>query len=109
MTGNEHALIIILIIGAVTLMTRLMPVVIFGRGKKIPGYITYLGKVIPYTAMGLLIIYCLKDVSVVNAPHAVPELIALAIVVGSYLWKRNTILSVVVGTAAYMVMVQIIF
>lgn len=104
-----HAIIIILVMGLVTLATRLIPVFIFGRGnKKVPDYIMYLGKVVPYTAMGLLIIYCLKDVNVAGNSHGLPEIIALAVVVISYLLKKNTIFSVVIGTAAYMVMVQVI-
>ena len=86
-----------------------MPVWIFGRREKIPDYIVYLGKVVPYTAMGLLIVYCLKDVSIFEAPHALPELIALAVVSGTYLWKRNTIFSVAVGTVAYMFLLQLVF
>ncbi|MBQ9610580.1 MAG: AzlD domain-containing protein [Lachnospiraceae bacterium] len=109
MTIFNHAMVIILVMGLVTFATRLLPVLIFGRGKKVPDYIMYLGKVVPYTAMGLLIVYCLKDVSIFGESHAMPEIIALAIVSGTYLWKRNTILSVVVGTIAYMIMVQLIF
>jgi len=59
--------------------------------------------------MGLLIVYCLRDVPVLEAPHALPEIIALAVVTVTYLWKRNTILSVVIGTALYMVLVQMVF
>ena len=106
---NNHAALVILIMGLVTLATRLLPVLIFGRGEKVPDYILYLGKVVPFTAMGLLIVYCLKDVSVVESPHGLPELIALAVVSGSYLWKRNTILSVVIGTVVYMVLIQMVF
>ena len=106
---DNHAALVILIMGLVTLATRLLPVLIFGRGEKVPDYILYLGKVVPFTAMGLLIVYCLKDVSVVESPHGLPELIALAIVSGTYLWKRNTILSVVIGTVVYMVLIQMVF
>ena len=106
---DNHAALVILIMGLVTLATRLLPVLIFGRGEKVPDYILYLGKVVPFTAMGLLIVYCLKDVSVVESPHGLPELIALAVVSGSYLWKRNTILSVVIGTVVYMILVQMVF
>mgnify|MGYP002856248106 FL=1 len=109
MANPKHALLIIIVMGFATLATRLLPVLIFGNGKKVPEYILYLGKGVPYTAMGLLIVYCLKDVSVFEAPHAIPEVIALAIVSGSYLWKRNSILSVVIGTLSYMLMVQLIF
>ena len=62
MTREVHAIIILLIIGAVTLATRILPVLIFGRNENIPSYILYLGKTVPYTAMGLLIVYCLKDI-----------------------------------------------
>ncbi len=107
--SDKHAMIILLVMGFVTLMTRILPVLIFGRGEKVPDYILYLGKVVPFTAMGLLIVYCLKDVPVLESPHALPELIALAVVSGTYLWKRNSILSVVIGTAVYMLLVQAVF
>ena len=106
---NSHAIIVMIIMGIATLATRILPVLIFGRGKKIPDYIMYLGKVVPYTAIGLLIVYCFRDLSIAETPHAFPELIATIIVVASYLWKRNTIFTVVIGTAAYMAMVQRIF
>ena len=109
MIDYRHALIIIFVMGLVTLATRILPVLIFGRGEKIPDYIVYLGKVVPYTAMGLLIVYCLKDVSLTEAPHGLPELIALAIVSATYLWKRNAILSVVLGTVTYMLLTQLVF
>ena len=109
MPDYGHAMIIILIIGAVTLTTRILPVLIFGRGEQVPGFILYLGKVVPYTAMGLLIVYCLKDVSVFRGTHALPEIISLGVVSVSYLWKRNTILSVLIGTVLYMVLVQCVF
>ena len=109
MPDYRHAMIIILVMGLMTLATRILPVLIFGRGEKVPDYIMYLGKVVPYTAMGLLIVYCLKDVQVLEAPHAVPEIISLAVVVMTYLWKRNSILSVVIGTVLYMFLVQKMF
>ena len=109
MPDYGHAIIIILVIGAATLATRILPVLIFGRGEKVPGFILYLGKVVPYTAMGLLIVYCLKDVSIFRGAHALPEIISLGAVSASYLWKRNTILSVLIGTVLYMVLVQFVF
>ena len=105
----DHAMLVILVMGGVTLVTRLLPVMIFDRGEKVPEYIMYLGRVVPYSAMGLLIVYCLRDVRVMESPHGLPELIALAVVSGTYLWKRSTILSVVMGTVIYMLLVQLIF
>ena len=74
-----------------------------------PTLVFYLGRVVPYTAMGLLIVYCLRDTPILEAPHGIPELISLAVVTATYLWKRNTILSVVIGTALYMFLVQSVF
>ena len=109
MTEYTHAIIIIAVMGGVTLATRVLPVLVFGRSEKIPEFILYLGKVIPYTAMGLLIVYCLRDVSVLHGSHGLPELIAMAAVTGSYLWKRNAILSVIIGTLLYMFLLQVVF
>ena len=109
MVDYRYALIIIVIMGLVTLAARIVPMLIFGRDEKVPDYIMYLGRTVPYTAMGLLIVYCLRDISFASAPHALPEIIAMAVVIGSYLWKRNSILSVVVGTALYMFWVQVVF
>lgn len=109
MTDHRHAVIVIAVMGLAVLATRIMPVLTFGRGEKVPEFILYLGRVVPYTAMGLLIIYCFRDVPVLEAPHGLPEIISLAVVTGTYLWKRNTILSVVIGTVLYMFLVQSIF
>lgn len=109
MTDTRHAMIVIVAMGLAVLATRIMPVLIFGRGEKVPEYILYLGRVVPYTAMGLLIVYCLRDVPVFDSPHGLPEIISLAVVTATYLWKRNTILSVVIGTVLYMFLVQSVF
>ena len=109
MTDYGYAMIVILVMGLAVLATRIVPVLIFGRGEKVPEFILYLGRVVPYTAMGLLIVYCLRDVPVFEAPHGLPELLALAVVSVTYIWKRNTIFSVVIGTALYMFLVQSVF
>ena len=109
MVDYRHAMLILLVMGAVTFATRIVPVLIFGRGEKVPDVIMYLGKVVPFTAMGLLIVYCLRDVSVFGESHAIPEILAMAVVALSYLWKRNSIFSIVAGTIVYMVLVQKVF
>ena len=109
MTEYGHAMLIMAVMGGAVLATRILPVLVFGRSDKIPEFILYLGKVIPYTAMGLLIVYCLRDVSIVQGSHGIPELIAMAAVTASYLWKRNTIFSVIIGTVLYMFLLQMVF
>ena len=109
MTEHIRALIMIIIMGAATFATRIVPVLIFGRKDKVPEFILYLGRTVPYTAMGLLIVYCLKDVSLLSGTHALPEIISLAVVTATYLWKRNTVASVALGTVCYMMLVQKVF
>lgn len=99
----------IAVIALGTLLTRVLPFVLFPDNKKSPAYINYLGKVLPYPVMGLLVVYCLKNVSLVQSPHGIPEAIAIICVVLLHLWKNNTLLSTGIGTAVYMVLVQGVF
>lgn len=77
--------------------------------KPTPKYIQYLGKVLPAAVFGLLVVYCLKDVSIFSGSHGLPELIAIAVVVLLYLWKRQMLLSIAGGTICYMLLVQLVF
>ena len=92
-----------------TMLTRFLPFLVFPAGKPTPRYVQYLGKALPGAVFGLLIIYCLKNVSVFTGTHAIPELIAIALVVVLHLWKRQMLLSIAGGTICYMVLVQTIF
>ena len=93
---------------AVTVLLRALPFLVMGS-RPTPKVITYLGSVLPYAVMGMLVVYCLKGVSFRSPAGFLPELIASAVVVGSYLWKKNTLLSIVGGTVCYMLLVQFVF
>ena len=82
---------------------------IFPAGKPVPKYIKYLGKVLPGAVFGMLVIYCLKGVTLIFAPYGIPEAIAVLVVIGLHLWKKQTLLSIAGGTAVYMVLVQLVF
>ena len=100
------------IVGAVTLgaiITRFLPFLLFPDSKPVPKVVEYLGRTLPAAMMGLLVVYCLRNVDIAAAPHGIPELIALAAVTALHLWKRNVLLSIGVGTARYMVLVQAVF
>lgn len=97
------------VISLVTMVLRFLPLWVFGNGQETPKIIQYLGKVLPYAIMGMLVVFCLKGVSLFRAPFAIPELIACAVVVGLHVWKRNTAVSIVGGTVVYMVLVQMVF
>ena len=106
---NMHYLLMILIMIGITAALRFLPFIIFRGSAKTPPYIEYLGKVLPYAIMGMLIVYCLRQTPITASPHGIPELISIAIVVGLQVWKRSTILSILAGTVSYMLMIQLIF
>jgi len=105
----NHDALIVAVAAAVTIAIRFLPFIFFRDGQEVPDKIAYLGKTLPSAVMGMLVVYCLKDVTVTQPPYAVPELIAVVITVGSYLWKKNTSVSVILGTLCYMFLVQRIF
>ena len=107
--SNLHSILLVAVISLVTILLRFLPFVVFGSGKETPKFILYLGKYLPYAIMGMLVVYCLKGVSLLAAPHGLPELIAVAAVVLLHLWKRNTLLSIGGGTVLYMILVQFVF
>ena len=89
--------------------TRFLPFLIFPAGKQTPKYVQYLGKVLPAAVFGLLVIYCLKDVSVFTGSHGIPELISIILVILLHVWKRQMLLSIAGGTVCYMLLVQMVF
>ena len=92
-----------------TVITRFLPFIIFPDGKKTPDYIKYLGDVLPLAVFGLLIVYCLRDVSILHGSHGIPELISIALTVGIHLWRRKMILSIAAGTVCYMLLIHFVF
>lgn len=92
-----------------TLITRFLPFIVFPAGKPTPKYIQFLGKFLPAAVFGLLVIYCLRNVSLVSGSHGIPELISIAVVIGLHLWKRQMLISIAGGTICYMLLVQLVF
>lgn len=100
---------IILAVAAGTQITRWLPFWLFPENKQPPAWVTDLGKVLPAATMGLLVVYCLKDVVWSAAPHGAPELLAIFAVAALHRWKGNVLLSIAGGTALYMALVQCVF
>ena len=107
--SNTYLIAMIAVSALVTAALRFTPFLIFGKGKQTPPIITYLGKVLPFAIMGMLVVYCMKDVSFLHPPFGIPELLGCAIVALLHIWKRNTLLSIGMGTVSYMLMVQFLF
>ncbi len=104
-----HFWLSVAIIAAITALLRFFPFIIFNGNRKTPKIIEKLGKTLPYAVIGMLVIYCLKDASFASVSGFVPQIIACVITALLYIWKRNTLLSIVSGTISYMVLVQVIF
>ena len=107
--GESYVFLAVAVIALVTAALRFLPFVLFGGKRKTPRIIERLGRSLPYAVMGMLVVYCLRGVSFTSVGGFLPELIACLIVAGLYIWRRNTLLSIVAGTVVYMVLVQVVF
>ena len=92
-----------------TAVTRFLPFLLFPAGRPTPKYVQYLGKVLPAAVFGLLVVYSLKDVSILTGSHGIPELISIVLVIVLHVWKRQMLLSIAGGTVCYMLLVQFDF
>ena len=107
--NDMQAILLIAVVALVTSALRFLPFFFFFGEKKTPEKITYLGKVLPYAIMAMLVVYCLKGISFVQAPFGLPEFFGVGCVVLLHLWKRNTLVSIAGGTVCYMLLIQLVF
>lgn len=108
MTNGQMAVTIILV-AAATITTRFLPYILFPEGRKAPDVVMYLGKVLGPAVFGLLVVYCLRNVDVAAPAHGIPELIACAVTIALYAWKRNMVLPMAGGTIVYMILLHTLF
>ncbi len=92
-----------------TLITRFLPFILFPAGKPAPKYIQYLGRTLAPAVFGLLVVYCLKDVSLTAGSRGLPEAIGILVTAILHLWKRQMLISIAGGTVVYMLLVQLVF
>ena len=107
MSPDTHAAALVLVMAVVTALLRFLPFLVFG--KKLPAYVLYLGRVLPPAIIGMLVVYCLKDVTLTAAPFGLPEFIAAASVAALQCAKRNSLISILCGTLLYMLLIQVVF
>ena len=108
MDKTLHAVLAVAVMAVITLALRTLPFLIFGK-KETPPFIEYLGKYLPFAIMGMLVVYCLKEISFTSIGGFLPVVIACAVVGVLYVWKRNTLVSIICGTVCYMLLVQLVF
>lgn len=104
-----HSALTVAVVSLVTILLRSFAFIAFRDGKKIPKIVEKLGETLPYAIMAFLVIYCLKDVTPLNFPYGIPEVISVVLVAVLQIIKRNSTLSVLVGTICYMLLVQFVF
>lgn len=92
-----------------TMLTRFLPFLVFSSGKEAPKFIKYIGKSLPGAIFGMLVVYCLKGVTLTSYSYGLPELIGVLSVILIHLWKRKMLLSIASGTVIYMILVQLAF
>lgn len=92
-----------------TMLTRFLPFLVFSSGKEPPKFIKYIGKALPGAIFGMLVVYCLKGVTLTSYSYGLPELIGVLSVILIHLWKRKMLLSIASGTIIYMILVQLVF
>lgn len=106
--NSMHAVAAIVIMSTITIFIRFLPFVIF-KNRETPKFIKYLGDVLPYSVMGMLIIYCLRDMDITEMKGFLPQVLGVVSVVVLHTWRRNALLSIGFGTAFYMFLVQAVF
>jgi len=109
MSNTLFAALTIAVVALVTMLIRFLPFLVFRGNRETPKTVTYLGQVLPYAIMSMLVVFCLKSTSFAAPGYGLPELIASAVVIGLHLWKHNTLLSILAGTVLYMLLVQLVF
>ena len=103
-----NAVYVIAVTALVTMLTRVLPFAVFGK-RPLPRVVVYLGRVLPPAIMAALVVYCLKDIDLTAFPFGLAQLISVAVTALVHLWRRNTLLSIALGTACYMVLIRTVF
>ena len=106
---DSHSALLIGVCAVITALLRFIPFIVFSGKRKTPEIINYLGKVLPFAIMGMLVVFCLKGISITAFPYGIPEIISVAAVAGLHIWKRNTLLSIGIGTVIYILLVNFVF
>ena len=107
MNGSGHSAILVAVMSAGTILLRFLPFLLFR--KRVPPYVSYLGKVLPPAIIGMLVIYCLRSTPILSVPFGIPELIGVLTVLGLQVWKHHSLLSILAGAGIYMLLVQAVF
>ena len=104
MIDSIHSICLIAIMSILTAALRFLPFCVFRKHQ--PEVISYLGKFLPNAIMAILLVYCLRNMEILNSPYGLPEIISLGIVFILHKWKHNSLVSIGLGTIIYMVLLN---
>ena len=105
--SNTYIFLALITSGVVTFAIRLFPFLVLRNQTKLSNRMQFISAVLPQDIITILVVYCFKDISFINAQLVIPEHITVAIVVLLQWWKENTLLSIFVPTVIYMVLLQV--
>lgn len=108
MTLTQQILTVALCVAG-TMATRFLPFLIFRQNRPTPAYVRYLGNALPLAVFGMLVVYCLREVPILTAPHGLPEAISIAVTAVLHKWRGSMLLSIAGGTLCYMILIRTIF
>lgn len=108
MHNDAHTAALIAVMSIITILLRSLPFLLL-KDKKTPPYVDYLGRVLPFAVMAMLVVYCMKSVNPLAYPFGLPELIAGVLTAVIFLFTKNTLASIIPGTICYMVLIQMVF
>lgn len=106
---DKHYWISLAIMVLGTALLRFLPFIVFNGKRKTPAIIEKLGRTLPYAVMAMLVVYCLKEMTFTSVSGFMPQILGCLVVAVLYIWKKNTLLSIVAGTLSYMALVQFVF
>lgn len=106
---NKYIFLTVAALAAATAITRFLPFALFPEGKRVPEFVVYLGRILPFAAIGLLVVSCFSGVSFLSYPYGLPEIICVFVAAVLHWKKKNTLLSISVSTILYMVLIRFVF
>lgn len=107
MSDTMHVVLLVTVAAVVTLILRAIPFIVFGGKRKMPPKIKIVADSLPPAVMAVLVIYCIKGDIISIGPNTIPSLISVAFVVLVHLWRKNTLLSIFLGTVLYMILIRV--
>lgn len=104
--STSQQIITIALIALSTIATRALPFILFPSKKHTPKFVQYLGKYLASAVFGMLVVYCLKDVPLLEGNHGIPQLLGILVCVILHLWRKNMMLTIAGGTIFYMLIIH---